>query len=80
MTTRWATAVVVRFVVTLRNGDQDTAYFGPFLPHAGSATSSFIARLEAEAERSNRYRAFETFIEDVFVGPGESDCAVEAIR
>lgn len=42
------TAVIVRSVVTKLDGEVATIFYGPFLPHVGSVTTSFIARLESE--------------------------------
>lgn len=76
MTTRTATAVVVRLVTTSLDGEQKTSFYGPFLPHVGSATTTFIARLEEQLEESGRYKDWDTYVEDVFIGPDESDAQV----
>ena len=39
MTTRTATAVIVRAVMLTNEGDERAVYYGPFLPHVGSATT-----------------------------------------
>lgn len=80
MTTRTATAVIVKASTLNHDGDERTTYYGPFLPHAGSATTSFQATLERELEDSGRYKHWETTIESVFIGEDESDCAVQATR
>lgn len=80
MPTRTATAVIVKATMLTVDGDERTVHYGPFLPHVGSATTSFIARLEHELEESGRYRYWETSIESIFIGADESDCAVVATR
>lgn len=80
MATRTATAVVVKATVLTRDGDERTTLYGPFLPHVGSATTSFVALLESELEESGRYKAWDVTIESVFIGDDESDCAVRATR
>ena len=50
MTTRTATAVIVRAVMLTHEGDERAVYNGPFLPHVGSATTSFTSMLERELE------------------------------
>jgi hypothetical protein len=80
MTTRTATAVIVK-AVTLNHDDVErTVYYGPFLPHVGSATTSFAQTLERELEESGRYKHWDTSIESVFIGSEESDCEVRATR
>ena len=80
MTTRTATAVIVKASMLTNDGEERTRYYGPFLPHAGSATSWFVANLQQELEESGRYKHWETSIEDVFIARGESDCEVRATR
>jgi len=80
MTTRTATAVIVTATTVNLDGETQTRYYGPFLPHVGSATTSFIGELEHELEASGRYRDWKTSIEDVFIAEDESDCAVIATR
>lgn len=80
MTTRSAAAVIVKATTVKLNGDERTIYYGPFLPHVGSATTSFVRELEYELEQSDRYKSWETSIESVFIGDDESDCAVRATR
>ncbi len=78
MTTRTDTAIIIKSVTTTLDDEERTTYYGPFLPHSGSATTRFIGRLEAELEESARYKDWQTSVEDVFIGSGESDCAVLA--
>lgn len=78
MTTRTATAVVVRLVTTTTDGEQNTRFYGPFLPHVGSATTYFISVLENELRESGRFADWDTYIENVFIGDGESDAQVVA--
>ena len=80
MTTRTATAVIVKANMLTNDGDERTFYYGPFLPHVGGATMSFVAELEQELEESGRYKHWETSIEDVFIAEGESDCEIRATR
>ena len=80
MTTRNASSVIVKAVLRTVDGDEKTRYYGPFLPHAGSSTPWFIRTLEAELKESGLYEDWETSIEDVFIGDGESDCEVRAAR
>ena len=80
MTTRTATAVVVKASKLTHDGDEVTTYYGPFLPHVGSATTSFLDRLESELAESGRYKHWETSVESVFIGDDESDCAIRATR
>lgn len=76
MSTRTATAVIVKATTIGHDRAEQTRYYGPFLPHAGSATTSFADELEA----SGRYQEWQLTIEDVFIGADESDCAVTATR
>lgn len=80
MTTRTNTSVIVVTKTTTTDGSTRTSYYGPFLPHAGGAVTSFISRIESELEESGRYESWETFIEDVFIGGDESDCRIQATR
>lgn len=80
MTSRKGTAVIVVAQKTLKTGEERTTHYGPFLPHAGSATTLFVQRLRSELNESDRYRDFEVFIENLFIGDDESDCAVVATR
>jgi hypothetical protein len=80
MTTRTATAVIVKATMLTNEGDERTRYYGPFLPHVGGATTSFVAGLEQELEDSGRYKHWETSIESVFIADGESDCEIRATR
>jgi len=54
--------------------------YGPFLPHVGSAVSSFVAKVEHELASAGRYSGWETSVESVFIGEDESDCAVLPVR
>ncbi|WP_425839912.1 hypothetical protein [Microbacterium sp. PA5] len=80
MTVRTSTAVIVKATTHSHDGETATTYYGPFLPHVGSATTSFIAKLEHELEESGRYRDWDTSIETVFIAGDESDCEVRATR
>jgi hypothetical protein len=80
MTSRTSTAVIVKASTLSRSGDARTIYYGPFLPHVGGATTSFLDKLEHELEASGRYEHWETSIETVFIADGESDCEVRATR
>ena len=80
MTTRTATAVIVKATKLTKDGDERTTYYGPFLPHVGSATTSFVQRLEHELEESGLYQHWETSIESVFIAADESDCEIRATR
>ena len=80
MTTRTATAVIVRAVMLTNEGDERAVYYGPFLPHVGSATTSFMNRIERELEESGRYRHWDVTVESVFIAEDESDCEVRATR
>lgn len=80
MTIRTATSVVVKATTVKSDGEERTTYYGPFLPHAGSATTTFADRLENELDQSGRYTSWDVSIESVFIGDDESDCAVQATR
>ena len=80
MTTRTGTAVIVKASTLSRDDAERTIYYGPFLPHVGSATTTFLENLEDELRESGRYRDWELSIEDVFIGADESDCEVRATR
>ena len=80
MATRTATSVIVKAATVTTNGEERTTYYGPFLPHVGSATTRFADQLEDELERSGRYKSWDVSIESVFIGNDESDCAVQATR
>lgn len=80
MTTRTATAVIVKAATLNHEGTERTTYYGPFLPHVGSATTSFVHELEQELADSGRYKHWETSIESVFIAEDESYCAIRATR
>lgn len=80
MTMRTASAIVVRATTWNHDGEARTLHYGPFLPHAGSATTSFIDDLRRELEQSGRYRDWSVSPETVFIGDGESDCTIQATR
>ncbi len=80
MTTRTATSVIVKAATVTTNGEERTTYYGPFLPHVGSATTTFADALEYRLEQSGRYASWDVSIESVFIGDDESDCAVRATR
>ncbi len=78
---RTGVAVIIR-CVTENNDGQETTFYGPFLPHAGAATQTMVDKLQAEhAERQERGAVHRNayrycFVEDVFIGEGESDAKV----
>lgn len=80
MTTRTATAVIVRAVMLTNEGEEKAVHYGPFLPHVGSATTSFVNTLESNLEASGRYKEWDVSIESLFIAEGESDCEVRATR
>lgn len=80
MTTRTGTAVIVKASTLNHDGAERTIYYGPFLPHVGSATTSFIQQLEAELEESGRYKHWDVEVETLFIAEGESDCEIRATR
>lgn len=80
MNTRTSTAVIVVAKKYTKDGPTQTSYYGPFLPHVGAATTTFISQLEREIEASGRYESWETSVQDVFIGEDESDCCIQATR
>lgn len=80
MTTRTATCVIVKAITITLDGEERTTFYGPFLPHVGSATTSFVDTLEYELGESGKYRQWDVSIENVYIGADESDCAVRATR
>lgn len=76
---RRGTCIVLRLTETTFEGQDRTTYYGPFLPHAGSATQYMIGNLYDEAEQRGSQNVAVTF-EEVFIGTNESDCAVVATR
>lgn len=80
MTTRSASAVIVKASTLSRDDAERTIYYGPFLPHVGSATTSFIEQLERELEESGRYKHWDIDVETVFIAEDESDCEIRATR
>ncbi|EPD83014.1 hypothetical protein HMPREF1529_03075 [Microbacterium sp. oral taxon 186 str. F0373] len=80
MTTRTATSVIVRVTTTDKTGAERTTNYGPFLPHVGSATTSFEQQIAYELEATGKYLHVDTSIEDVYIGADESDCALRATR
>lgn len=56
MTTRNSTSVIVTANVTRHDGTTAVTHYGPFLPHAGSATTHFVNRIDVELEETGRYR------------------------
>lgn len=80
MTNRTSSSVIVKATTTNHDGAERTIYYGPFLPHVGSATTSFTHELEEELEASGLYQDWDVSIESVFIGPDESDCEVRATR
>ena len=80
MTRRRGSAVIVKATTTNRDGEVRTTHYGPFLPHVGSATTSFIDKLEHELVESGCFESWEMLIETVFIGDDESDCEVRSTR
>lgn len=80
MTTRTATSVIVTATVVTLDGEERTTHYGPFLPHVGSATTSFADSLEHELGESGKYRSWDVKIANVYIGDDESDCAIRATR
>lgn len=80
MSTRTGTAVIVVASKTLVDGEKRTTYYGPFLPHVGSATTTFLETIERELEESGRYSDFSLAVESLFIGEDESDCKVTPTR
>lgn len=80
MTTRTATAVIVKATTVTHAGEEEAVYYGPFLPHVGSATTWFIDKLLNELEQSGRYKSWDAEIESLFIGEDESDCEIRATR
>ncbi len=80
MPSRKGTAVIVVARTTLNTGEERATHYGPFLPHAGSATTWFVQTLKNELADNHLYQDFEVTIENLFIGDNESDCAVVATR
>lgn len=80
MTTRTATAVIVQATMTGQDCEERTSLYGPFLPHVGSAVDHFMTKLERELMNTGKYSLVTFKVEDVFIGDGESDCAVQVLR
>jgi hypothetical protein len=72
---RHNSCVVLRAVEVTASGKSLTAFYGPFLPHVGSASQRVRDRLYEEAYARD-CRSIDIYVEDVFVGDNESDCAV----
>jgi hypothetical protein len=64
--------VVLRAVEVTASGESKIAFYGPFLPHVGSAPQRVRDRLYEDAYARD-CRAIDVYIEDVFIGDGESD-------
>lgn len=80
MTSRTATSVVVMVSRTTHSGETQTTHYGPFLPHVGSAATSFANKLDQELESSGRFAHWDISFESVFIGDDESDCEIRATR
>jgi hypothetical protein len=79
--TRTSVAVVIRATYEYRDGGGPVDFFfGPLLPHRGSATHDVVSRLYQEAEANPRVVSIDCSVEDVFIGQDESDAAVVAVR
>ena len=68
---RQAKCVVVRMVEETVDGDTRTSFYGPFMPHAGSATERVTDSLYQSAVGRGSVPRF--YLENVFIGEGESD-------
>lgn len=79
MTRRGRTVIVVAKTIT-QSGVESTTHYGPFLPHAGTATTTFVGQLEGQLENDDRYRHHGISVKTVFIGEDESDCDVRAGR
>lgn len=78
MTTRTSVAVVIRHDRALTDGTETTAYYGPFLPHVGSACTRTLADLAAEDEDNPDVATSVSEVLTVFIAEGESDAVVVA--
>jgi Asp-tRNA(Asn)/Glu-tRNA(Gln) amidotransferase B subunit len=82
VSTRTATCVVVRHVVIEADGQERITYYGPFLPHVGSAVDAVIA---ANPDTAAQYKAGKTGLLGFFVGqvmksaPGADAAAVNRV-
>lgn len=76
MTTRRQSCVIVSVTTTRRDGTSGKTHYGPFLPHAGSATSHFVSRIRHELEENTEIIDYDIDVQDVFIGADESDCEV----
>ena len=74
--TRRGRSVVLRVVEVTASGETKTTFYGPFLPHVGSATLRTRDRLYDEAYTRD-CQEIDIYIEDVFIGDDESDATVE---
>jgi len=79
-TERTSVAVVVRVVRDWADGDVRTTYYGPFLPHAGSAVDQLIANVMRSGRDNPEVLNVDCYVETVYIGEGESDAAVVAVR
>ena len=68
MPSRKGTAVIVVARTTLNTGEERATHYGPFLPHAGSATTWFVQTLKNELADNHLYQDFEVTIENLFIG------------
>lgn len=80
MTFRSDSAVIVRVETVNHDGKEGKTYYGPFLPHAGAATTAFIRRINDELEEAGRYSTWVVEVEPLFIAANESDCVVQATR
>lgn len=70
--------MIVKVAKRPKDGPERMSYYGPFLPHVGSATTSFVDRLGHELAEYGRYEQWEVSVESVFIGESESDCAIQS--
>lgn len=76
MTARHQSCIIVSVTTTRRDGTEGGTNYGPFLPHAGSATSHFVSQIRHELEENAELIDFEIDVQDVFIGADEADCEV----
>jgi hypothetical protein len=82
VTERRGVAVVIRHVRHLTadadRDDVETTFYGPFLPHAGSAVDRQIETLRWEDEERADVDHSESYVETTFLADGESDAVLIA--
>lgn len=80
MTERTSVAVVVIAARDFASGETRTTLYGPFLPHAGSAVDQLIADVYSAGRENPEVLNVECRVQSVYIGEGESDAAVMAVR